>query len=210
MFDFAISLDLLITIEHYIFIAIQNNILYFSIIVAAIFGKLKESSKRNIITAWLMYFIGTFFHELTHLIASFLTNGKPRWFSILPSKNIDEKSGRVSYTLGYVLSKNIRWYNVFIISMAPLLLLPLSFYVYENFFSYVDENLYSYIVYVFIIISLLFSSVPSGIDFSNVFKSKTFLLNLLPLIVIIIIVLNIEYILQFFSSISLLTSRFIF
>ena len=127
------------------------------------------------------------FHELTHLIASFLTNGKPRWFSIFPSKNIDEKSGNITYTLGYVTSKNIRWYNVFIISMAPLLLLPLSFYVYENFFLYMDENLYSYIAYIFIIISLLFSSVPSSIDFSHMFKSKTILLNLLPAIILVMV-----------------------
>lgn len=203
-------LDLFNELEHYIFIVIQNNILYFSIIIAAIFGKLKESSKKNILAAWLIYFIGTFFHEITHLITSLITNGNPRWFSVLPSKNIDEQSGKISYTLGYVLNKNVRWYNVFIISMAPLLLFPLSFYIYENFFAYVEENLYSYIAYIFIIISLLFSSVPSGVDFSHVFKSKTLLLNLLPPIVIIIIVFNFEYIVQSFNTINLFIAKFIF
>lgn len=172
-------------IDSYLFSIIDNNLLYFTIIIVAIIVKIKENSKRNMFSAWLSSLIGTIAHEMMHFIAALLTNGKPTKFSIFPSKQINKDTGRITYTLGYVYSKNFRWYNVFIISMAPLLLLPLSFYVYENFFIYFERNLYTYIIYIFTIISLLFSSIPSGKDFSNVFKSKIVFLNLIPFLLIV-------------------------
>ncbi len=162
-------------LEVYLLIHIEENILYYSIAIAAIFGKLKESSKRNIFSVWIMYFIGTFFHELMHLVISFITNGKPKWFSIFPSSNFDKNNKLESYTLGYVRSENIRWYNAFYISMAPLLLIYLSFYIYQSFFNYFEVNIYSYLSYIFIIISLLFSSIPSGADFKILFSSTKYI-----------------------------------
>ena len=72
-------------IENILFNLIQDDLLFFTIILSAIIGKLKESSKNNIFTVWIMYLIGTFFHELAHLILTILTFGKPSWFSIFPS-----------------------------------------------------------------------------------------------------------------------------
>lgn len=79
------------TLENTIFNLIQDNLLYFTIIISAIIGKLKESAKTNIFTIRIMYFIGTLFHELAHLIVSIITYGKPTWFSILPSNYISSK-----------------------------------------------------------------------------------------------------------------------
>jgi len=172
-------------IESYLFNIIDNDPLYFTIVMVAIMGKIKESSKRNMFSAWLIALVGTIAHEMMHLIAAFLTSGKPTKFSIFPSKQINNDTGRITYTLGYVYSKNFRWYNVFIISMEPLLLLPLSFYVYQDFLIYFEKNLYTYIVYIFTIISLLFSSIPSGTDFGNVFRSKNAIFNLIPFFLIV-------------------------
>jgi hypothetical protein len=182
----------LTNLENIIYIVIQDNLLYFTILISAIFGKLKESSKRSIFSAWIVALLGVFFHEVAHLLVSLLTFGKPSKFSIFPSKSVNKQNGKISYTLGYVISCNIRWYNVFVVSMAPLLLLPLSFFIYKFFFIYIDENLYSYILYIFIIISLLFSSIPSNTDFANVFKSRNIILNLVPPIMICIILLLIN------------------
>ena len=181
----------MLELENFLFFQIETHLLYYSIAIAAIFGKLKESSKRSMLSAWTIYFIGTFFHELTHLLMSIITFGKPNWFSIFPSQRKDEK-GNIYYTLGYVFSKNMRWYNVFMISMAPFLLIPLSFMVYENFFIFIDKNLYTYIIYIFIIVSLLFSSVPSGADFKNVFNGIKTVPNLIPAFFILFLIYNVK------------------
>ena len=144
-----------------------------------------------------------------HLLASIITLGKPSWFSILPSKNKDINGNTIGYTLGYVKSNNVNWYNVFIISMAPLLLMPLSFYVYENFFNYVDQNLYTYIAYIFLIISLLFSSIPSSIDFSNVFISKTVVLNVTPAIAIMYFIYYIDTYKYIQSSLNFIIGKIV-
>lgn len=170
-----IVLNYLNVLEMYLLIQIEEDLLYYSIAIAAIFGKIKEGSKRNILSVWIMYFIGTFFHELMHLVVSFITNGKPKWFSILPTSNFNENGKLESYTLGYVRSENIRWYNTFYISMAPLLLIYLSFYIHQNFFNYFEVTIYSYLSYIFLIISLLFSSIPSGADFRILFSSTNYI-----------------------------------
>lgn len=149
---------------------VSNNILFFAIVIAAITGKIKESSKQNRLTVWVVYFMGTFFHELAHFLVSLVTFGKPYWFSVIPHSEINKESDEKMITLGHVKSSNVRWWNVFFISMAPFLLLPLSYYVYLYFFDYVEMNLWTLILYVFTIVSLLFSSIPSGADFKNVFN----------------------------------------
>ncbi len=154
--------------ETYLFNNFKEDVLFYSIALAAMIGKMKESSKKNLFSAWIMYFMGTLFHELSHFIVSFLTFGKPFWFSVIPSSSTDKKTGSKMITLGHVKSKNIKWWNVFFISMSPLLLLPLSFWVYNYFFNYFEESLWTVVLYIFSIVSLLFSSVPSGVDFKNV------------------------------------------
>ncbi|MDX4028356.1 hypothetical protein [Aliarcobacter skirrowii] len=160
---------------------IKNHQVYFLIVTAAIIGKIKESSKQNIFTVWIVYLFGTFFHELSHYVAALITNGKPKMASLFPKKVND------SYVLGYVQTHNLKWYNVFFIALAPFTLLILSFYVYLHFFDYVEESLLSYLVYIFMIISLVFSSLPSKTDFSLVFSSKyPFIFNFITPIILFI------------------------
>ena len=149
---------------------VRSDILFYAIAFSAVVGKLKESSKKGFFSMWATYFMGTLFHELAHLFASFITFGKPTWFSLIPKKSVDSKTGKTSVTLGYVQSSNVHWWNTFFISMAPLVLLPIAFYVYQNFFSYFDETFWNVILFVFTIVSLLFSAIPSSVDFSNVFN----------------------------------------
>jgi len=179
-----ISID---NLENILFNLIQDNLLYFTIIISAIIGKLKESSKSNIFTAWIMYLIGTLFHELAHLLVSIITYGKPTWFSIFPSKQKNEMNETVGYTLGYVSSNNLRWYNVFLVAMAPLLLLPLSYWIYLHFFDYCDKSIITIVSYIFIIISLLFSSIPSGTDFKLVFNVKSIQNLIVPVIIMFLL-----------------------
>lgn len=155
----------------------KEHLPYYLIVISAIIGKVKESSKQSMFTVWIAYLFGTFFHEVAHFMLSLITFGKPTWFSILPSKSVDA-TGKIGYTLGYVKSENVRWFNVFFIAMAPFCLIPLSFYVYQYFFLVFNESIYTYILYVFIIVSLLFSSIPSSVDFSILFRNtKVYITN---------------------------------
>ena len=145
---------------------LEDNYTFVAIVVAAIIGKMKEGSKSSIWKAWIVFFVGTFFHELAHFIVSLITFGKPSSFNVFPSK--DKETNMI--TLGYVTSRNMRWYNAFFISMAPLLLIPLSYYVYTTFFTYFEFNIYTMFIQIFLIVTLLFSSIPSGTDFKNIIK----------------------------------------
>jgi len=127
-----------------------------------------QQSKQSIYSIWIVFLVGTFFHELAHFIVSLLTFGFPYKFSIIPHK--DEESG--GYVVGHVKSFNHAWYNVFLISMAPLLLLPFSFFIYKSFFDWFDTTIINFFIWIFIIVSLVFSSLPSSIDFKNAFSGN--------------------------------------
>ncbi len=174
---------------------VKDNILYISILFAAIIGKIKESSKSSLLTAWITYLMGTFFHELSHFIVSLVTLGKPVSFNVFPSKSVSP-DGKIGYTLGSVSSKNMKWYNTFFISMAPLLLLPMSYYIYDNFFYYFDVSILTIFLYNFSIVSLLFSSIPSGVDFKNVLNVNLLFNLIIPISLVVIYVFYYEIIMN--------------
>ena len=59
-------------------------------------------------------------HELTHLLAGLLSNGRPSQLRLLPRRSAH------GYVLGSVTCSNVRWYNGLVIGLAPLLLLPVA------------------------------------------------------------------------------------
>lgn len=100
----------------------------------------------------------TIFHELTHFIISLLTGGMPRGFSIIPKKN-----GDGSYTMGSVTSYNVTWWNGFLIGLAPLLLIPLSYFYFKYYIIEItDYKILS--IHLFILASMLEGSIPSSVD----------------------------------------------
>jgi len=113
---------------------------------------------------------GTFMHELMHLLASFITFGKPTSFSIIPKKH----NGGI--TLGSVTSSNITWYNALLISLAPFALYFIAYYLMKILPS-IHNELYYYATLYFIA-NLLFAGTPSGTDWRLAFK-KSWVLILL-------------------------------
>lgn len=110
---------------------------------------------------WLLTLVvlpGTLCHELSHYLAGVLLNGQPRGFSIWP-----QRVGRV-YILGSVALGNPRWYNVFFIGLAPLLLLPLAYvglrwrFAQHPVFDAWEAGA------VFLIANLVFAALPSWQD----------------------------------------------
>ncbi len=116
---------------------------------------------------------GTFMHELMHLLASFMTFGKPKSFSIIPEKTKD------GVTLGSVSSANVTWYNAIIISLAPLALYYLAYYIMKNIPSNLAPMYYYATIYF--VANLLFAGTPSSTDWKLAFKKSWFILLVLIL-----------------------------
>ncbi len=172
----------------------SNNLLFVVIIFTAIFSKIQEISKRSMFTAWIVFFIGTFFHEVAHFILSLITNGKPTWLSIIPHKSEDG----TQYILGHVNNKNLNWKNAAFIGLAPLLLIILAYMVYLYFFNFFTPSFNTYLLYVILIVSLTTSSIPSSVDLGHIFNKK-FLINIIPLVLLIALI----YFLQKYSAIEI-------
>jgi len=168
---------------------LYRNSMFFAIVLAAIFGKMLEESKYSIFRMWIMFFIGTFMHELAHFTVGLITFGFPYKFSIIPHKGEVENS----YVMGHVKCYSMRWYNIFWISMAPLLLLPLSFFVFKYFFVYFESTTLNFIIWIFILVSMVFSSIPSSTDFNNL-RRGSFVLNLFGGFIGILISYSLYYI----------------
>ena len=148
--------------EKFIIEQVNNNI-YLLIFLVMIIERIRVKSFKNIYTAYIYYFMGIFLHELSHFIVSLLTNGKPKCFSIIPQK-IEN-----SYIFGSVYSSNFKWYNRFLISLAPLLLLVILYYMDQYFFFYFEDNIYNQLLYILLVIVLIDSSIPSSADFEIAF-----------------------------------------
>jgi len=160
-------------LKTYILEFFANNQNFFLILIVILVTRFKDYTSGNIFGIWIANLLGTFFHELAHLSVSALMLGKPTKVSLFPSK---QENGK--YILGYVESSNVKWYNAFPISMAPLLLLALAFYFNKYYFEYIEENIYTYIVYIFVTVTLLENAIPSMQDFKVGFSNLGFLIYL--------------------------------
>lgn len=171
--------------------------IYAYMIVVIIIERLKRKSYSNLYTAWLVCFIGTFFHELMHYVVSKITNGKPNGFSIWPYKE-KESNG---YVLGYVSSDNLRWYNKFLISMAPFMLFGILHLINNYYFVYFELNLYSQLFYIFLIVVFLDSAIPSSVDFKMAFERYNFYFSAIWITGIIVFIYKFNDIKHFFIPI---------
>jgi hypothetical protein len=119
----------------------------------------------NIITIF-----GTFCHELMHYIVALFLNGQPLNINFYPRKK--EKF----YELGSVTCNNLTWYNAFFISFAPLILLFIVFFIYNN---YVFNSTINNLIILAIISGILIEgSIPSIVDIKQSLKSIPFMIIL--------------------------------
>lgn len=187
----------------------ENSILNFMLeniyaymIVVIIIERLKRKSYSNLYSAWFVCLIGTFFHELMHYIVSKITNGKPNGFSIWPTETPD------GYVLGYVSNDNFRWYNKFLISMAPFLLFGILHLINNYYFKYFELNLYTQLFYIFLIVVFLDSAIPSSIDFNIAFGKLNFIISAIWLSGIIVFIMKFDEIKNYFYFIWKILEQF--
>ena len=107
---------------------------------------------------WFVTLPGTFLHELAHYVMALLLNGQPSGFSILPTW----ENGSMA-SLGHVLSVPT-WYNAAPVSLAPLLLFPLTlFFVWRAAYSTQATHTLAWLYFG---VCAWSSCVPSSQDFS--------------------------------------------
>jgi len=130
---------------------------YELIVLAVILATLMHKAQTSLLLSALFNFIGTFFHELMHFLIALLFNAKPTGFTLLPRK----ENG--SYIYGQVSCKNIKWYNSFPVALAPLLLMPISYFLFQNFYRFYPKSptLLSDILLTATAVVILFNALPS-------------------------------------------------
>lgn len=111
---------------------------------------------------WMCAFVnvpGTVLHEAMHFIVGYILNAQPCNFTILPRRSMDG-----GYVMGAVGFRNITFYNAVPAAMAPLLLLPIGYYVNEIILPMMPATLPNYILYVLLQTIIIENAVPSSQD----------------------------------------------
>lgn len=159
---------------------------FITIYLIVLLERLKRQSNRSLFTSWLVNITGTILHEASHFIVAFLLGAKPKTFSLIPKKNIID--GNSYYTLGSVEVRNLNNFNAFPIGMSPFLLIIILYFFNAHFFEYFEDTLYSNILFIFITIILIDSSIPSIVDFKQAFKGYGYAIYLLLLVLLVVFI----------------------
>ena len=108
---------------------------------------------------------GTLAHETCHLVLGLLMNGRPASFNLVPRR--DGKG----WIMGSVAFGNLRWYNAFFIGMAPLLLLPLAWWLMTWRLGLGVAWRWQEALAVYLIANLVYAALPSWVDVKAAAKS---------------------------------------
>lgn len=138
---------------------------FYLILLVIVLMHLKYATYRSIWLCFLVNILGTFLHELMHFTVGLFLNARPISFKLFPKKNMDG-----SYTMGSVSFRNPTFYNALPASMAPLLLLPLGFYLNRYFLPIIEPTFINYIGYVFLQTIIIENAIPSRADFRIAFS----------------------------------------
>lgn len=149
----------------------HTYVLFLAMIVVALLDRFKH----RFYLFSLFALPSTFMHELTHFLAAIVTWGKPVGFSLLPQR------GATGYQLGQVTIANPTWFNRGLISLAPLLLVPLTLVVLQGLVP-VRVTFWPGILYAYLLASMIYGCFPSRTDWRMATKSPIGLLGALMLI----------------------------
>ncbi len=116
---------------------------------------------------------GTLLHEMAHLVMAFITGGRPAGFTVIPRRTVGVTAGgstRQVWVLGSVTITNPSIIAAFPSGFAPLLLLPLAWFLYDNWFIWFPPDLpHSLLMYPAVVICCG-GSLPSSQDVSVAFS----------------------------------------
>lgn len=134
---------------------------FYLILLVVFLSRLKYATYDSMWMSALVNVPGTLLHELMHLIVGALFNARPCNFTILPRRNLDG-----DYVMGSVGFQNIAFYNAVPAALAPLLLLPIGFYLNRYFLPMMQPTLFNYVMYVLLQTIIVENAIPSRTDFN--------------------------------------------
>ena len=133
---------------------------FYLILLVIILMRVKYSTYSSMWMSALVNIPGTVLHELMHFMVGAMLNAQPVNFTIFPKRNAEG-----DYVMGSVGFRNITFYNAVPASMAPLLLLPIAFYLNRYALPLMTPTLGNYILYVLLQTIIIENSIPSSADF---------------------------------------------
>lgn len=139
---------------------------FFTILSVVLLMRMKYSTYSSMWLSALVNIPGTLLHEIMHFVVGLVLNAHPCNFTVFPKKNVYTGD----YVMGSVGFRNITFYNAVPSSMAPLLLLPLSFYINRYLLPYVPHSILGYVLYVLLQTIIIENAVPSRADFKIAFS----------------------------------------
>ena len=133
---------------------------FYLILLVIILMRFKYATYSSMWMSALVNIPGTFLHELMHYLVGSLLNARPVNFTIFPQRNLDG-----DYVMGSVGFSNITFDNAVPSAMAPLLLLPIAFYINRYALPLMAPTFFNYILYVLLQTIIIENAIPSGADF---------------------------------------------
>jgi hypothetical protein len=127
--------------------------------------RVKYATYKSMWLSALINIPGTFLHELVHYLIGSILNAKPSNFTIIPKKGNDG-----SYVMGSVTFSNLTFYNAIPTALAPLLLLPIGFYLNRHFLPTMTPSFLNYVLYILLQTIIIENSIPSRTDFRIAFR----------------------------------------
>lgn len=154
------ALELYDYMNSYEFLQSFFNNRFYLILLVIVLLHLKNATYRSMLMCALVNIPGTLLHEMMHFLVGLFMNARPCNFTLLPRRSSDG-----NYVMGSVGFTNITFYNAVPASMAPLLLLPIGFYINRYVLPQIPPTFTNYILYVFLQTVIIENAMPSGADF---------------------------------------------
>ncbi|GFE56565.1 hypothetical protein [Geobacter sp. AOG1] len=145
--------------------------LILAIVLAAVHGRIGTAGP-----FWqILYALpATLLHELSHLVIAFITGGRPAGFSIIPTPRLAtlaDGTVRRGWVLGSVTIRNAGLLASFPTGLAPLLLIPLAWFLYRHWFAWFPADL-PHTLFLYLAVYLCTAgAVPSTQDLRVAFSS---------------------------------------
>lgn len=165
--------------------SLNVNIMLLTISILLVLNFFNVFRFSNILTV-LFKLPGTFFHELAHFFVGIVTFAKPVNFSLIP------KFQDKSITMGSVSFINLNFFNTALISLAPFLLVPLSFYLFYIFSISLSTSEFDYfsILYGYLVFNTFSSSLPSSQDYRVALSNKAGILFYIGVLIFLFLYLE--------------------
>lgn len=133
---------------------------FYLIFLVIILMRFKYTTYRSMWLSSLVNIPGTILHESMHYIVGLILNARPCNFTIFPRRGEDG-----TYVMGSVGFRNVTFYNAVPSSMAPLMLLPIGFYINRYALPLLPPTFFNYVLYVLLQTIIIENAMPSRADF---------------------------------------------